>query len=343
MLWLSFTLLLTNLVSQAIAHGYIRTITVDGVPFQGFSRWNPSPAPDAIGWSFSTPDEGPVLDYLSPDFICRHDSTPSANSAPVPAGGRVDFFWISDDLVRNPDGWAPGHKGPILTYIAPCNGDCATVDKTTLRWTKIAEEGIIEGPANTQGYWTTDKMRDAAGINSATIPESIAPGNYVIRNEIIALHRAHLSEPEFYMQCGNIEVTGSGTDNLSGAGVSANELYSPADTQIFGFSVHDNRESTWPIPGPALYEASSSAPETPSAPAAPVISSAPAAPVASSSSVAPLVPSPTATVPEVSIPVYTGPVYLPTPTNSVVFKSPVTAPTATAIPAGPGCGVPFTA
>jgi cellulase len=327
MLWVSFTLLLTNLVAQVLAHGYIRTITVDGVPFQGFSRWNPSPAPDAIGWSFSTPDEGPVLDYRSPDFICRHDSTPSANSAPVPAGGNVDFFWISDDLVRNPDGWAPGHKGPILTYIAPCNGDCATVDKTTLRWTKIAEEGIIEGPANTQGYWATDKMRDNAGTNSATIPETLAPGNYVIRNEIIALHRAHLSEPEFYMQCGNIEVTGSGTDDLSGAGVPATELYSPAETQIFGFSVHDNRESTWPIPGPALYEAA--APVAPSAPAAPVVSP-PAAPVASSSSAALVVPTSLVTS-------------VVTITTTIVSESPVGPPTATAISAGPGCGVPFTA
>ncbi|KEY71229.1 hypothetical protein S7711_02336 [Stachybotrys chartarum IBT 7711] len=244
------------LATQAAAHGYIRTITVDGVPREGFSRWNMNPAPDAIGWSFTTPDEGPVLDISHPDMVCRHDGEASPNSAPVAAGGRVDFFWISDDLVRNPDGWAPGHKGPIMTYIAPCNGDCAAVDKTTLRWTKIAEAGIISGPANTQGYWATDDMRANGGINSATIPSSIAPGNYVIRNEIIALHRAHIDEPEFYMQCGNIQVTGTGTDDLSGSGVVATQLYSPADTQLFGFSVHDNRGTEWALPGPALYQPS---------------------------------------------------------------------------------------
>jgi len=110
------------------------------------------------------------------------------------------------------------------------------------------------GPPHTEGVWATDKLRENGGVNSATIPSSIAPGKYVIRNELIALHRAHLSEPEFYMQCGNIEVTGSGTDNLSGSGDVASQLYSTSDEQIFGFSVYDNRGDSWKIPGPALYK-----------------------------------------------------------------------------------------
>ncbi|KAK3305286.1 glycosyl hydrolase family 61-domain-containing protein [Chaetomium strumarium] len=242
------------LATQVAAHGYINTFTLDGVDYEGFSRWNPSPDPNAIGWSFSTPDEGPELDISSPNFVCRRDSEPSRNYGTIAAGGTASFFWTSDDKVINPNGWAESHRGPILTYIAPCNGDCANVDKTSLRWTKIAESGLVSGPANTQGIWATDVMRENGGINSATIPKSIAPGKYVIRNEIIALHRAHINEPEFYMQCGNIEVTGDGTDDLSGSGVPATELYSRSDSQMFGFSVYDSRDNEWPIPGPALYQ-----------------------------------------------------------------------------------------
>lgn len=245
------------LASCTAAHGFIKTFTVDGVQYEGYDRGNLPPPPDAIGWSFTTPDEGAVLDMVSPDFICRHGAEPSVNSAPVPAGGNVTFYWTSNDHVRNPDGWAPGHKGPILTYLAPCNGDCVTVDKSSLRWTKIAEAGLISGPSNTEGIWATDEMRANGGINSATIPASIAPGNYVIRNEIIALHRAHLSEPEFYMQCGSISVTGSGNDKLADSGLPASELYSHEEKQIFGFSVHDSQEPTWTIPGPTLYQANS--------------------------------------------------------------------------------------
>lgn len=247
------------LATQVAAHGYLNTFTLDGVAYQGFSRWNPSPSPDAIGWSFSTPDEGPELDLNSPDFVCRRDATAAKNYGKVQAGGSASFFWTSDDKVINPNGWAESHRGPVITYIAPCNGDCTAVDKTQLKWTKIAEEGIVSGPANTQGYWATDKLRENGGINSATIPSDIAPGKYVIRNEIIALHRAHLHEPEFYMQCGNIEVTGSGTNDLSNSGVVASQLYSTSDAQIFGFSVYDNQESAWKVPGPPLYTAASTA------------------------------------------------------------------------------------
>ncbi|KAF4960034.1 hypothetical protein FSARC_10586 [Fusarium sarcochroum] len=240
------------MASQVAAHGYLNTFTLDGQDYEGFSRWNPSPDPNAIGWSFTTEDEGPEMDISSPDFVCRRDAEASKNYGKIAAGKTASFFWTSDDKEINPNGWAESHRGPVITYIAPCNGDCASVDKTQLKWTKIAEEGVVSGPANTEGVWATDKLRENGGVNSAVIPASVAPGKYVVRNELIALHRAHLSEPEFYMQCGNIEVTGSGTDKLSN-GVVASQLYSTSDEQIFGFSVYDNRGDSWKIPGPALY------------------------------------------------------------------------------------------
>jgi lytic cellulose monooxygenase (C1-hydroxylating) len=249
------------IVSVAHAHGYVRTWTLDGVDQTGYSRSDGTPKPDAIGWSFTTPDEGPELDMSSPAFVCRQGSKPAANAGTIAAGGSVGIFWTSDDKDINPDGWAEGHRGPIITYMAPCNGDCSSVDTSSLRWTKIHEEGV-SGPANTQGVWATDKMRANGGIATATIPSSIAPGNYVLRNEIIALHRAHLSQPEFYPACANIEVTGAGSDDLSGSGVAASQLYSTSDKQIFGFSVYDNRAdgSEWLVPGPPLYSGADSTP-----------------------------------------------------------------------------------
>ncbi|KAH6620890.1 glycoside hydrolase [Chaetomium sp. MPI-SDFR-AT-0129] len=251
-------LVATLLASQVAAHGYIKTFTLEGTEHEGFSASNPSPDPEAIGWSFTTPDEGAELDFGSPDFVCRQGAKPASNSGTVAAGGKATFLWTSDDKERNPDGWAKGHRGPILTYIAPCDGgDCANVDKSSLRWTKIAEAGLISGPANVNGVWATDKMRENGGINEATIPEAIAPGKYVIRNEIIALHRANIGEPEFYMQCGNIEITGSGSDDLSGSGTAAGELYSKSDSQLFNFDIYDSKDTEWPIPGPPLYNSGS--------------------------------------------------------------------------------------
>lgn len=252
---------LALLATRAAAHGYIETFTLDGVDYEGFRNWNPNPSPNAIGWSFTTPDEGPVIDVSSPAMACREGSAPAQNYGTIAAGGEASFFWTSADKVINPDGWAVGHRGPIVTYIAPCNGDCTTVDKTALRWTKIAEEGIVSGTANVNGVWATDKLRENGGVVSARIPANIAPGKYVIRNEIIALHRAHLSEPEFYGQCGNIEVTGNGTDDLSSSGIVAALLYTKSDN-IFGFDMYNGgSETSWAIPGPPLYQSTATGAE----------------------------------------------------------------------------------
>ncbi|KAL6870058.1 hypothetical protein ACO1O0_001393 [Amphichorda felina] len=253
----SLRLATVTLAAHVAAHGYLRTFALDGVDYEGYDRWNDSRDPNHIGWSFTTEDEGPVLDISSPDIVCRHNAEPAQNYGTITAGGEASFLWTSDDKIRNPDGWA--HSGPTLTYIAPCPGDCAAVDKTALKWTKIAEEGLVSGTANVQGVWATDKLRENGGLNYARIPKTLAPGKYVLRNELIALHRAHLSEPEFYMQCGSVEVTGSGTDDLSGAGgVVASQLYSLDDASIFGFDMYNGgSETTWKIPGPPLYSGAS--------------------------------------------------------------------------------------
>lgn len=251
----SVILVATALAAQVDAHGYLHTFTLDRVDYEGYDRWTNNRGPNHIGWSFTTEDEGPELDISSPNMAYRRDAELVKKYGKIAAGGQASFFWTSDDKGLNPDGWA--HSGPLLTYIAPCNGECTTIDETTLKWTKIAEAGFISGPANVDSVWAMDNMRENGGISSATIPKSLAPGKYVLRNELIALHRAHLKEPEFYMQCGNVEVTGSGTDNLSGSGVVAMQLYS-RDDNIFGFDVYNaGGETTWKMPGPPLYSGGS--------------------------------------------------------------------------------------
>lgn len=250
---LALLLLAVSLASRVYGHGYVAFVSLDHTVYEGFRNHNPNPAPGAVGWSFTTPDEGPELDIASPDFVCRQSALASSNYGIVSAGGAVDIQWTSADPIRNPNGWA--HSGPIITYIANCDGDCTTADKTKLRWTKLHESAVITGPASSQGIWATDVMRDNMGWYSLTIPESIAAGKYVLRSEILALHRSHLGEPEFYPGCLSVEVTGQGTNDLKDQGVVASKLYSTEDAQLFGFDFHNGeRETFWPIPGPKLYK-----------------------------------------------------------------------------------------
>ena len=59
---------------------------------------------------------------------------------------------------------------------------------------------------------TSEVLNDNCGHYTVTIPSDIAPGQYLLRAETIALHTA--SQPggaQFYMSCYQVEITGGGS------------------------------------------------------------------------------------------------------------------------------------
>ena len=105
------------------------------------------------------------------------------------------------------------------------------MDKTTLLFNKIDEKGLISWDSQ-PGYWATDEFLAAGKIWSVKIPESIAPGNYVLRHELIGLHEGNRENgAQNYPQFVNLKVTGQGTDGLSG-GTLGMELYSDVDPGV---------------------------------------------------------------------------------------------------------------
>jgi cellulase len=103
------------------------------------------------------------------------------------------------------------------------------------------------------------------------IPVSLKAGNYVLRNEIIALHTAGtVGGAQNYPQsvqtalrrtkhvltsprCFNLKVTGGGTSTLP-EGVPATKFYRP-ETKGIVFNIAAN-VAAYSIPGPALWKAS---------------------------------------------------------------------------------------
>ena len=139
-------------------------------------------------------------------------------------------------------------SGPVLDYIAACNGDCGSVSSTSLLWTKLAQGALISG--NNPGTWVTDTLVSSNNSWSLTVPSNLAAGNYVLRHEIIALHAAQSSNgAQAYPQCINIKVEGSGTAKLSG-GVPATSFYKANDAGII-FNLYSSF-SSYSIPGPAV-------------------------------------------------------------------------------------------
>lgn len=64
----------------------------------------------------------------------------------------------------------------MLTYM--CTGG----------WFKIASDGL-----GSDGKWGVDRLIANGGVQTITIPQCIAPGQYLLRGELIALHAASSS------------------------------------------------------------------------------------------------------------------------------------------------------
>ncbi|KAE8315324.1 Glycosyl hydrolase family 61 [Aspergillus parasiticus SU-1] len=263
-------------------HGYVSGAVVDGQYYSGYdmSYHYMSDPPQVIGWSTDATDLGFVdgSSYADADIICHKNAKNGAISAEIAAGKQVELQWTA---------WPESHKGPVITYLANCNGDCATVDKTQLEFFKIDEKGLISGSDNT---WASDNLISSNNSWTVTIPSSIAAGNYVMRHEIIALHSAGNKDgAQNYPQCLNFKVTGGGSDKPEGTLGTA--LYKDTDPGI-EINIYQTL-SSYTIPGPALYTGSSSSGSSGSgsssaapSPTASASASATAAPVQTSTATA---------------------------------------------------------
>jgi hypothetical protein len=87
-----------------------------------------------------------------------------------------------------------------LSGFASCNG------KGT-GWFKIDQMGMTAPPLTGTSWGTAVVYSNLAW--TSTIPKNLAPGNYLIRHELLALHQANT--PQFYPECAQLHVSGSGT------------------------------------------------------------------------------------------------------------------------------------
>ena len=97
----------------------------------------------------------------------------------------------------------------------------------------------------------TYKYLDDGGVDTVTIPSNLAPGNYLIRHEIIALHLATQRRgAEFYPACSQLSVGGSQTGKPDASElVSLPGAYSDDDPGIYDPSVY-NPDAPYQFPGP---------------------------------------------------------------------------------------------
>ncbi|KAF4969825.1 hypothetical protein FZEAL_10158 [Fusarium zealandicum] len=230
-----FTALLASTVS---AHGHVAKIVADGETYTGGI---PHSAPaDAVGWAAGNQDNGFVAPdaFNTEDILCHKDGKPVKNAVTVAAGNTVTLTW---------DTWPESHKGPVTDYLAPVAGAFTNIDKSRLKFAKIAEQGLVSG--SNPGKWASDALMADSFSWDVTIPANLKPGNYVLRHEILALHSAGQENgAQAYPQCINIKVTGSGTGTLKGGDLTT--FYKAADPGVL-FNLY-GAFSSYEIPGPKV-------------------------------------------------------------------------------------------
>jgi len=181
-------------ISEVASHGFVHSVVVNGEEYPG---WNPFSDP------YTTTSPKVVRKVLNdgfvagtdPDLPCHHGGNDGTGLvADATAGSQVTFRWSY---------WPADHQGPVSTYMASCNDDCTSFSASNARWFKLDAVGYE--PSTRQ--WAADKLRANNNSWVSTIPAGIAPGQYLMRNEIIALHSI---TPQFYPSCSQIRVSGSG-------------------------------------------------------------------------------------------------------------------------------------
>lgn len=159
------------------------------------------------------------------------------------------------------------HYGPVMVYLSKVSDAKTNVGDGS--WFKVAEDGYntatkkwgtvcLPPPLSLPNLHISkclqltsqDLLNDNCGKRSFKVPSNIAPGNYLLRAEAIALHAAQSAGgAQLYMTCFQINVSGSGTANP--AGVKFPGAYKATDPGIL-INIY-NTITSYIIPGPAVY------------------------------------------------------------------------------------------
>ncbi|KAL8403898.1 hypothetical protein RB594_008957 [Gaeumannomyces avenae] len=197
---------------------------------------------------------GPITDVTSNSMACNgnpNPTSPTSKVITVQAGQDVTAIWrymLSTTGTSPNDIMDSSHKGPTMAYLKKVN-DATTDSGVGGGWFKIQEDGL---PSGGQGLWGTEKVIQGQGKHRIRIPQCIAPGQYLLRAEMLALHGA--SSPggaQFYMECAQINVVG-GTGTKTPSTVSFPGAYKANDPGVT-LSIYWPVVTSYKIPGPAVF------------------------------------------------------------------------------------------
>jgi len=231
-----------SVIASVAAHATFQEMWVNGVDQGSFCVRLPQ-------------SNSPVTSVTTDDLACNAEASPSTGVIIVVciAGDKVtvEMHQQPDQRACSTQAIGGNHWGPVLVYMAKVSNATTAVGYES-SWFKVAEMGL---PSNNPEYWGTEVLNDNCGHYTFTVP-SVAPGQYLVRAEVIALHVAStVGGAQFYMSCFQVEVGGSGTANPPTVDIPG--LYGASDPGIL-IDIYTS-PTAYTIPGPTPYATTSPA------------------------------------------------------------------------------------
>lgn len=159
-----------------------------------------------------------------------------------------------------PDGSRPGsvdisHKGPCAVYMKKVSDSSASNNAAGPGWFKIFNEDYD----TTTNQWCTEKLIPNNGHLTVALPTDLAPGYYLVRTELLALHQADKipADPQFYVGCAQVFLHGSGNAIPQNTVSIPGYVSMQANTAALTFHIWDGHLALpFPTIGPAVYTSS---------------------------------------------------------------------------------------
>ncbi|KAK1970703.1 fungal cellulose binding domain-containing protein [Colletotrichum sublineola] len=268
---------LAAVAQVASAHYFFDSVVVNGAPGKSFQFIRDFTRPTKFNpIKFSSNPAADIRDNSvvdGPDIRC--------NQGAFTAAGRTQVMTVnagSEVKVKLGVGAKMQHPGPSLVYMSRAPGDNVKAYDGSGDWFKVYQDGVCNKAADfTKNAWCSyDKDTIAA-----TIPKDTPSGEYLMRFEHIGVHRSHVNQPEHYVSCVQVKVTGGGS-GTPGPTVKFPGAYKATDAYA-KFSIYGGFKE-FPFPGPSVWKggagASSAAAQPPVAAADTPAAPAPAAPAA---------------------------------------------------------------
>ncbi|KAJ3848332.1 glycoside hydrolase [Lentinula lateritia] len=282
-------------LNKANAHGQIKGVLANGIYNDGPNiYWDADPVNEQTATRKMYQAAGPS--YVLPQDFSDNSQMACEGAAGAPkiinvsAGSdlRVDWVGATSELDGKPGtGNVPAGQNPwvhamgtMASYIAKCtNDDCTTYDASQGSWVKLAMFGIDKSETissglrqtmknkpeeyyptpGTSGLWGMARFIEASSSWTVTIPKGLANGQYIIRQEVGAIHNPwnaqdDTSGTQLYIGCIQINVINGGNTKLPG-GTRAGSLYA-TNGAFARYNVYEDNGMTFVDPGPVLWPSS---------------------------------------------------------------------------------------